>query len=87
MSESLDEVHARRARIARWAAVGKRVGYTGLLVAVVAFVTGIATDFPTWLVTVSIAGLAVSIVVLPVPIVIAYGVRAAEVEERGGRFH
>jgi hypothetical protein len=87
MSESLDEVHARRARIARWAALGKRVGYTGLLVSIAAFVAGIASDFPGWLVTVCVVGLAVSIVVLPLPIVIAYGVRAAEVEERGGRFH
>ena len=40
-----------------------------------AFFVGVATSFPTWTVAVSIAGLAVSSVVLPIPIVLGYGVR------------
>jgi hypothetical protein len=77
-----DPVLARRERIARLVAVGKRVGYTALLVAIVAFFVGVATQFPTWTVEVSIAGLAVSCVVLPLPIVFGYGVRAAAREDR-----
>jgi hypothetical protein len=34
-------------------------------------------------VVVTITGLAVSIVVLPVPIVLSYGIRAAERDDRG----
>jgi hypothetical protein len=77
-----DPVLARRARIARIAALGKRIGYTALLIAIVAFFIGVATSFPKWAVAVSIAGLAVSSVILPIPIVLGYGVRAAAREDR-----
>ena len=77
-----DPVIARRVRIARFATLGKRVGYTALLIAIVAFFIGVATSFPKWAVAVSIAGLAVSCVVLPLPIVLGYGVRAAAREDR-----
>jgi hypothetical protein len=77
-----DPVVARRARIARFAARGKRIGYLALAVAIVAFFIAVATSFPTWAVDVTIAGLAVSSVVLPIPIVLGYGVRAAAREDR-----
>jgi hypothetical protein len=77
-----DPVLARRERIARIAALGKRIGYLALVIAIIAFFVGVATDFPAWAVGVSIAGLAVSCVVLPIPIVLGYGVRAAAREDR-----
>ena len=77
-----DPILARRARIARVAALGKRVGYLALGIAIVAFFIGVATSFPTWTVAVSIAGLIAACVVLPIPIVLGYGVRAAEREDR-----
>ncbi len=52
------------------------------MVAIIAFFIGVATSFPTWTVTVTIAGLAISSVVLPIPIVLGYGVRAAAREDR-----
>jgi hypothetical protein len=78
-----DPVRVRRARIARFAAIGKRIGYTALFVAIVAFFVGLALGFPTWSVIAIIAGLVVTCVVLPIPIVLGYGVRAAEREDRG----
>ena len=39
-----DPVRARRAQIARWVDVGKRVGYLALLVAIVGFFAGLALD-------------------------------------------
>jgi hypothetical protein len=77
-----DPVLARRERIARFAALGKRIGYLALAIAIVAFFVGVATSFPQWTVAVTIAGLAVSSVVLPIPIVLGYGVRAAAREDR-----
>jgi hypothetical protein len=77
-----DPVLQRRARIARAAAAGKRVGYLALLVSIVAFFVGLATDFPAWSVTAAVGGLVTACVVMPLPIVLAYGVRAAEREER-----
>jgi hypothetical protein len=80
-----DPVLARRARIARIVRYGKRAGYAALLVAVVSFVVAAATDFPAVAVDISVAALVASIVILPVPIVLGYGVRAAEREEREAR--
>jgi hypothetical protein len=82
-----DPVLARRARIGRMVALGKRIGYGALIAAIVGFVAGTVSGFPSWSVAVAIGGLVVAIVVLPVPIVLGYGIRAAEREERGGRFH
>jgi hypothetical protein len=83
-----DPVVLRRARIAARVKLAKRVGYGALLVAIVAFGVAAATSFSGAAVTVSVVGLAVAFVVLPAPIVLGYGVRAAEREERGGgSFH
>jgi hypothetical protein len=83
-----DPVVLRRARIASRVQTAKRIGYGALLVAIVAFGFAIATSFSGVAVVVAIVGLAVAFVVLPIPIVLGYGVRAAEREERGGgSFH
>ena len=77
-----DPVVERRARIARAVTLGKRVGYLLLLTAVVAFVVAALAGFPGWAVTVTIVALVGACVVLPVPIVLGYGLRAAEREDR-----
>ena len=83
-----DPVLVRRARIAARVKLAKRIGYTALLVSIVAFGIAIATSFSGAAVVVAVVGLAVAFVVLPIPIVLGYGVRAAEREERGGgSFH
>jgi hypothetical protein len=79
-----DPVLARRARIARIASLGKRIGYLALGVAIVSFVAGALTSFASWTVVVSTAGLIIACVVLPIPIVLGYGVRAAARDERNG---
>ena len=53
------------------------------LVAIVAFFLGLVLDFPTWTVDAIVGGLVIACVVLPLPIVFGYGVRAAEREDRG----
>jgi hypothetical protein len=77
-----DPVLARRARIARIAALGKRFGYLALGVAIVSFAAGVLTDFAPWTVVVSTTGLVLACIILPVPIVLGYGVRAAARDER-----
>jgi hypothetical protein len=77
-----DPVVERRARIARAVAIARRVGYLLLLVAVAGFVAAVATGFPSWAVTLTIIALVAACVILPVPIVLGYGLRAAEREER-----
>ena len=83
-----DPVTIQRARISKRVGLAKRIGYLGLLIAIIGFVISVIAGFPTWAVAISIAGLVVGIVVLPVPIILGYGIMAAEREERGGgRFH
>jgi hypothetical protein len=77
-----DPVVARRARIARGVKLAQRVGYGALVLAVVAFAAAAATGFPDGFVLITIAALVAAIVILPVPIVLGYGVRAAERDER-----
>ena len=77
-----DPVAVRRAHIARWVGLAKRIGYGLLLLAVVAFVVAAIAGFPTGVVTLTVVALVAACVVLPVPIVLGYGLRAAEREDR-----
>ncbi len=78
----------RRARIAAQVNLAKRIGYLGLLVAIVGFGIGMATSFSGPIITIAVVGLILGCVVLPIPIVLAYGVKAADREDRGGgSFH
>ena len=77
-----DPVLQRRARIARWVSLAKRIGYGLLLLAVVAFVVAAIAGFPSGVVTLTVVALIAACVVLPVPIVLGYGLRAAEREDR-----
>jgi hypothetical protein len=79
---SEDPVVVRRTRIARWVGLAKRVGYGLLLLAVVTFVIAAATGFPSGVTTATVVALIAACVVLPVPIVLGYGLRAAEREDR-----
>jgi len=81
VSAPLDPIVARRARIRRLVRVAQRFGYSAMGLAVVIFVVGASTGFPNWTVVVTVTALVVSICVLPVPIVLGYGLRAAERED------
>ena len=84
MTEQPDPILEQRARIAHVVQTAQRVGYAALVVSIVAFAGALLASFPSWLVTVSIVGLVAAIVILPIPIVLGYGVRAAERDERAG---
>ena len=77
-----DPVLARRARIARWVELGQRVGYSLFALAVVLFVVGFVAGYTTMLTRVIAAALVVGSVVLAPAIVFAYGVKAADREDR-----
>ena len=81
-----DPVLARRERIRRLADLGKRVGYTSVAAAVVLFVVAFIADFPAWLVSVIVACLVVACIALPPAIVLGYGIKAADAEDRGEKF-
>ncbi len=77
-----DPVRAQRARIARLVRVGQRVGYGLFLLAMLGFAAGALTGFPPFLVALVVASLVLGSLVLAPAIVVAYGVRAAEREDR-----
>ncbi len=87
VSDPTDPVIAQRARIARFVKIAQRIGYGAMLVAIVAFGVGLASDFPGWSVALTVATLTAAIIILPIPIVLGYGVRAAEREERQAQGH
>lgn len=78
----VDPVLARRARIARLVEIGNRVGYTMLLVAVVAFFVGVASGFTSAITAVVTVSMLVTTLVLAPAIVFGYAVKAAEREDR-----
>jgi len=74
--------------MSRLAKLGKRIGYSCLLAAMVAFALGAVVGFTPTGVTVVVVTLASGSAVLLPAIIVAYGVQAAEREERGGgSFH
>ena len=83
MAPDADPVLERRARLAKMAAGGQRVGYALLVIAVVAFFAGALTGFPTASIVIVVGALAVTTLVLLPAIILGYAVRAAEKEDRG----
>ena len=77
-----DPVRLRRARIGRLAGTGRRLGYGLLGVAMTAFFVGAATSFTRAVVAVVVTSLAAGSAVLLPAIVVGYGVRAAERDDR-----
>jgi hypothetical protein len=78
MAAMTDPVRAKRARIARAAKLGQRVGYLCFAMAAVAFFVGLAGELSSGLVTVIELGLLLGSVFLAPSIVVAYAVKAAE---------
>jgi hypothetical protein len=82
MGAVTDPVLEKRARVARLVKWGMRAGYGFLGLAIAAFVVGAVSGFTTLLTrVVSLAMLGCTITLAP-SIVFAYGVRAAEREDR-----
>ena len=82
MTEPADPVLARRRRLARWAANGRRAGYGLYGLSLAAFAVGLAAGFTTVPANIAtVALLAGSVLLLP-SIIISYGVRAADRADR-----
>ena len=73
----VDSLVSQRRLVSRFVKVGKRIGYSLWLIAIILFFALFATDFDGPLVTLIVG----SIILLP-SIVMSYAVRAAEREER-----
>jgi hypothetical protein len=78
-----DPVLVQRARAARLADLGQRIGYGLFGVAIVVFFVGFAVDFRPAVVTIIVAALVVGSAVLAPAIVVGYGVKAADRHDQG----
>ena len=76
-----DLVLERRVRIARVVRLGKRVGYSLFLIAIVLFFVGFATEFSGELTNTIVACMVVGSLVLAPAIVLGYAVRSAHRED------
>lgn len=81
-----DPVLARRARIKALCDLGSRVGYSCLALALLGFFVALFIGFPKILVMVVIAVFLFGLAVLLPTIVLGYGVKAADAEDRGEKF-
>jgi DMSO/TMAO reductase YedYZ heme-binding membrane subunit len=79
---SADPVLVRRRQLARWAELGQRLGYLLFGIAIVLFVVATITELPRAIVAAIIASMALGSVVLAPSIIVGYGVRAADREDR-----
>jgi 4-hydroxybenzoate polyprenyltransferase len=78
-----DPVRERRARVAKWTALAKRTGYLLLLSAIAVFGWGVVKGgFTQTKVTVIVVLMFVSAVLLAPSIVLGYGIKAAERDDR-----
>jgi hypothetical protein len=77
-----DPVRARRERVARWTRLANRLGYLCFAVSVVGFVVALATSFGSAKAAVIVAGLVAGTILLAPAIVLGYGVKAAERDDR-----
>ena len=77
-----DPILERRARIGRWCGTGKRVGYLAYGAAMVLFFVGYATTYTEAITTTIVTLMVGGGVVLAPAIVMGYGVKAADREDR-----
>lgn len=77
-----DPVRRRRETIRRLVGLGNRLGYLLLLVAVVVFFVGVATDFTSTKAAIIVATLIASCILLAPTIVLGYAVKAADRDDR-----
>jgi len=82
VSDPNDPILAKRAKAARAASLGQRIGYLGFLIAVIAFVVGALTEFNGAIVGIVIGSIVVGSIFLAPSIVLGYAVKAAEKEDR-----
>ena len=82
MSDETDPILVKRAKAARLASLGQRIGYLGFVVAVIAFLVGALTEFNAPIVAIVMGSIIVGSIFLAPSIVLGYAVKAAEKEDR-----
>jgi len=82
-----DPVLLQRERIRKRVAWGKRIGYSLMLLSIIAVFVCVPTGWPTALVWVAMVSFTLSCIILPLPIIFGYAIKAAEREDRKMGLH
>ncbi len=82
MNTEIDPVLEKREAIRSKVILFKRIGYTLMAISIVAFFICLVTEWPAWLTMISMVSFATSCVILPLPIIFGYAIKAAEKEDR-----
>ncbi|MEM8904719.1 MAG: hypothetical protein AAGA17_05645 [Actinomycetota bacterium] len=77
-----DPVREQRARVDRWASLGRRIGLLAYALATVVVLVGVITSFTSTVATTAITLLIGGSIVLAPAILLGYAVRAAERDDR-----
>lgn len=77
-----DPVRARRQQVAKYTLLANRIGYLFYAVAIATFVIGFAISFNAAVSTIVIGSLVIGSVLLAPAIVLGYGIKAAERDDR-----
>ncbi|MEO5723491.1 MAG: hypothetical protein ABIQ39_16910 [Ilumatobacteraceae bacterium] len=78
----VDPVRARRQKVAHWTLLANRIGYLLFAVAIATFVIGFALGFNGAVATIVLVSMVVGSILLAPAIVLGYGVKAAERDDR-----
>ena len=81
-SQSNDPVLEKRERIRSQVKLGKRVGYSLMIISIVSMFLCIPLGWPAYLTITSMVTFTLSCIILPLPIVFGYGIKSAEKEDR-----
>jgi fibrillarin-like rRNA methylase len=79
---AVDPVRAKRAKVAKWSRLAKRIGYLLILAAIGVFAYGAANGFTSSHVSIIIAAMVAASILLAPSIVLGYAVKAAERDDR-----
>ena len=80
--ESSDEVLVKREKIRKRVKIGKQVGYSLMLISIITMFLCIPFNWPAFLTITSMVTFTLSCIVLPLPIIFGYAIKAAEKEDR-----
>jgi hypothetical protein len=82
MDSEVDEVLVKREQIRTLVKRFKRIGYSLMLISIVSVIACWPLQWPKALVVLAMVTFTLSCIILPAPIVFAYGIKAAEREDK-----
>lgn len=82
MTIDTDPVIVQREAIRKKVTLFKRIGYSLMLISIISVFACIPLQWPAALVAIAMVSFVASCVILPLPIIFGYGIKAAEREDK-----